>query len=302
MPAGTVTVQRGSHGQLQAHIVMYGLTPGSAHDVVIAGPGDPASEHVVRFPALTANAAGQVDTTLTATGSATRRFALSRFIIKLGSSGVSGSSPLAAEPIAESGLLPVRPGSAVVAFHAVTADSRALAGRATFTFNAAAQTLTVSVTAYGLTPGPHAAHIHLGSCQSQGGVKYMMADFVADGSGVVVNQTRVITGVASVPGPGNWYFNLHLGSMNQILANGAPTLSFRPLLCTNITSFAGTGGSPSPVPSSATPSSSPSMTAMPTGAPSSTPSASPSPVPSSSPSPSPSSSPSATPTGQPTHW
>jgi hypothetical protein len=259
---------------------------------------------VLRFPAVTADATGQVDTTLTAAGSATRRFALSRFVVKLGTSGSAGGSALAAEPIAESGLLPIRAGSAaVIAFHAVSSDSHGVsvdqpAGRATFTYNATAQTLTVSVTAYGLTPGPHAAHIHLGSCQSQGGVKYMMADFVAGGSGVIVNQTRVITGVSSVPGPGNWYFNLHLGGMNQILANGVPTLSFRPLLCTNITSFATTGGSPSPVASSATPSSSPSMTTMPT----STPSASPSPAPTGSPSPSPSSSPTVAATGQPTHW
>ena len=112
------------------------------------------------------------------------------------------------------------------------------------TFDAAAQTLTVVVTASGLTPGPHAAHIHLGSCQNQGPVKYMLPDFEADAHGDINGQARVIHGVASVPGPGSWYLNLHQGGMSQILADGAPTLAFRPMLCTDITSFAAAGAPP----------------------------------------------------------
>ena len=304
MPVGTVSLQRVAHDHLQAHVVMYGLTPGSAHDVAIAGPGNAVFRHVLQFPALTADAAGQVDATLTSAGRIGWLSPLSRFVIRLGSSAASGGSTLAAEPIAESSVLPLRPSAGeVFAFHAVTSGTSGVslsqpAGQATITFDAAAQTLTVSVTASGLTPGPHAAHIHLGSCQSQGGVKYMLPDFIADGNGNITGQTRVVTGVTSVPGPGSWYFNLHQGGMNQILANGVPTLSFRPMLCANITTFATTGGSPSPSPSSTMPTSSPSMTTMP----SSTPSGSPSPTPTSSPSPSPSSSPSAVPTGQPSHW
>jgi hypothetical protein len=95
-----------------------------------------------------------------------------------------------------------------------------------------------------------------------------MTDFTADAAGNIVNQTRVVTGVASVPGPGNWYLNLHQGGMNQILANGAPTLSFRPMLCADITSFAMTGTTPA-VPPTGTPSVSPTGTmpagTMPTG-------------------------------------
>jgi hypothetical protein len=30
------------------------------------------------------------------------------------------------------------------------------------------------------------------------------------------------------------YLNLHQGNNNNILANGSPTISFRPLLCGNI--------------------------------------------------------------------
>jgi hypothetical protein len=31
-----------------------------------------------------------------------------------------------------------------------------------------------------------------------------------------------------------WYLNLHQGNGGSILANGSPTISFRPLLCGNI--------------------------------------------------------------------
>ncbi len=36
-----------------------------------------------------------------------------------------------------------------------------------------------------------------------------------------------------MPATGTWYLNLHLGTSGNIVANGAPTLNFRPLLCAN---------------------------------------------------------------------
>jgi hypothetical protein len=310
MPAGTVSVKLTAQGHVQAHIVLFGLTPGSAHDVLITGPG--AFGPVVRFPAVTADGTGQADATVTSAGTVSRLRPLSRFVIR---EGTADGSSLATEPIAESSAL-LAPGG-LVALRAVTADLAGFnqdqpAGRTTLTFNVAAQTLTVTVSASGLNPGPHAAHVHLGSCQSQGGVKYMLADFVANRFGQIINQTRVVTGVTSVPGPGNWYLNLHQGGMSQILANGMPTLYFRPLLCANLSTFATTGTpTPSGMPTMATPSPSGSpatMPGMPTGTPTptvtpsapATGTASPSPVP--SPTATVTTTPSANPTGQPTHW
>ena len=43
--------------------------------------------------------------------------------------------------------------------------------------------LAMTVTAFGLPPGPHAAHLHLGTCQQQGGVTYMLMDYVANATG-----------------------------------------------------------------------------------------------------------------------
>lgn len=313
MPAGTVTISRGDHGVLLAHVFVAGLTPGSEHSVsFVTGSG-----RTVPFTILTADSTGQAAATLTSQGrvDAVRG---GRLIISLGDTvaysamiSMTNSGSLAAEPIAEASF-PAGAGETVT-LRPVSPYGRP-AGVTAITFDPSAQTLTITVTAAGLTPGPHAAHIHLGSCQSQGAVKYMIPDFIADSNGVIVDQTRVVTGVTSYPGPGNWYLNLHMGGMNQILANGEPTLYFRPMLCTDITSVAVTGSaSPSAsasasssgampsslassMPSSPMPSS--SMATPSTTSPSA--SASPSIIPTGTPSPS--GSPDPIPTAYPTHW
>lgn len=119
--------------------------------------------------------------------------------------------------------------------HAVEAGAgESLSGRATVTYDPGARTITVTVTATGLTPGMHAAHIHVGSCQAQGPVQYMLMDFVANGHGTIDDQTRTVTGVTTPMPATGWYLNLHQGNSNNILSNGQPTIFFRPLLCANI--------------------------------------------------------------------
>jgi hypothetical protein len=108
-------------------------------------------------------------------------------------------------------------------------------GSATLVYNPATRSLSVTVNAAGLTPGAHAAHIHVGSCQQQGGVAYMLMDFTANSQGVISNETRVVTGVTAVELSGGWYLNLHQGNSTNILnSGGQPTINFRPLECANI--------------------------------------------------------------------
>jgi hypothetical protein len=90
------------------------------------------------------------------------------------------------------------------------------------------------VNASGFTPGAHAAHIHVGSCLSQGPVQFMLKDFTANADGRIVNQTRVVTHVTTLLPAKGWYFNLHQGNSGNILANGRPAINFRPLLCGDI--------------------------------------------------------------------
>lgn len=231
MPYGTVTFSRGHGGHLTVRLDMAGLTPGSAHAVQLVRPGSAAP---VRFTTLTASRVGQARATLdsTYTGGLPGGSIL---VIRNGTT--SGGVP--GERIAETAALKGIPSSAVK-LTAVEVSPAGVSygtpqGTATITYNPDARTLTVVVNASGLTPGAHAAHIHTGSCQSQGPVKYMLMDFLANAHGKIVNQTRTVPDVRTPIPPTGWYFNLHEGTHSNILSsNGMPTIFFRPLLCSPI--------------------------------------------------------------------
>lgn len=233
MPRGTVTFGRALHGQLTVHADMYGLTPGSSHTVVVVIPG---RSRAVWFSRLTANGVGQTDSTLHSYFTGRLRPG-SRLLVRM---GVGGG--IASRPIAETRRLR-NPGPGphlLTAVETGSADASygPLRGRAAISYNARRHTLTVTVDASGLTPGHHAAHIHLGSCRNQGPVLYMLKDLVANSRGRVVRAVRVFTDVTTpIPARG-WYLNIHQGNSNNILSNGQPTIYFRPLLCADITNVA----------------------------------------------------------------
>jgi CHRD domain-containing protein len=235
MPAGTVRFGRGRHCRLTVHVSMFGLTPGSSHRVDLLLPG---RSRTIRFGTLTASSTGRADSTLRS-GFAGRLRGGSRLVIRMG----TGGGRVAAEPIAQTRRLR-RPGRRPLRLIAVEVSPRGVSygtprGRAAISYNASRDTLTVTVTASGVTPGPHAAHIHLGSCQSQGPVKYMLRDLVASRRGRIVPAVRVFTHVtAPIPARG-WYLNIHQGNSRDILKHGQPTIFFRPLICANIRAAAG---------------------------------------------------------------
>jgi Cu/Zn superoxide dismutase len=237
MPVGTVRFGRAGHGRLTVHARVSGLTPGSSHAVDLRVPGH---SRVIRFSTLTANNAGQASSTLHSRFSGPLRRG-SRLLVRMGAQG----GRLARTPIA--GIRWLRdPGRGTHRLIAAEVSQRGVRygtphGRATLAYNASRQTLTVTVHASGVTPGPHAAHIHLGSCMSQGPVKYMLPDLVANRRGRIAHAIRVFTHVtAPVPDHG-WYLNIHQGNSGNILSNGQPTIYFRPLLCADI--HGGGGGS-----------------------------------------------------------
>jgi CHRD domain-containing protein len=241
MPTGTVRVWRDLQGVLQVHLDLYGLTPGSSHTVSIDAPGSTALRPEVRFPAFGADSTGRANATLTAITGAGALRAGSRVGVRLGSYASTASPGLPAEElIAQSAVLPGRPDGqqrAVIprSYGPAGNYQGRLRGWAKISYSAATRTLSVTVTASGLPPGAHAAHLHLGTCQDQGAVKYMLADYVANASGDIAGQTRTVSRVTAAPPSSGWYLNLHLGGSSAILANGMPTLSFRPELCADIT-------------------------------------------------------------------
>ena len=228
MPHGTVTFHRGRH--LLARVVIYGLTPGSSHTVDLLTPG---TGGIVEFSTLIANNGGSADALLESNYSGQWKPG-SRLVIRMGNE----LNPVAHAPIAETARLE-RAGSTAHRLVSVEVSSAGVRygtpkGRATISYSSVHHTLTVTVHASGLTPGPHAAHIHVGSCEKQGPVEYMLADLVANSHGKVVDAVRVFHNVTDpVPAHG-WYLNIHQGNSENILNKGNPTIYFRPLLCANI--------------------------------------------------------------------
>ena len=228
MPAGRVTLGR-AHGRLTVRPVMFGLTPGSSHAVRLLVRG---RAWAVRFSPLTANSAGQAASTLRSSF-AGRLPRGSVLVIYMG----AGHSRVAREPIAvTSGISRVSRWSHRLIPVEVSRRGTSYGtprGRATISYNGRRQTLTITVSASGLTPGPHAAHVHLGSCMSQGPVEYMIPDLVASRRGIL-RAVRVLTHITTpIPARG-WYLNIHQGNSGDILSGGQPTIFFRPLLCADI--------------------------------------------------------------------
>ncbi|BCL83311.1 CHRD domain-containing protein [Ktedonobacteria bacterium brp13] len=91
--------------------------------------------------------------------------------------------------------------------------------------------LEVSVTLKGLVPASkHMAHIHYGSCASQGPIVHDLKTIVANAAGDATSVT-LIPNVSMIPRNG-WYINVHLGAENS----RSQTMS-DPIACGDITQF-----------------------------------------------------------------
>jgi hypothetical protein len=88
----------------------------------------------------------------------------------------------------------------------------------------------VTLTASGLSPGPHAVDISLGLCTNQGPELFSPKDFTADSHGNVNGQSGVTIGMPST----GWYLTVHQADSNDIVSNGQPGYLFRPLFCNDI--------------------------------------------------------------------
>jgi hypothetical protein len=224
MPSGTIAVGHDQHGDLTANVQAYGLTPGSVHPLSLVGSNGAV---IAALSPLTANSVGQVASTSTSTYAGSLP-AGSRLVIALDTT--SGSPVIARTPPLTT--VTTYQLQAVEIVNGVSYGTPS--GFATVVYDPTAKTITVTVNASGISPGMHAAHIHIGSCQNQGAVAYMLMDFSANSRGQIVNAVRTLTGVANPILAGTWYLNLHQGDSNQILSHGQPTSLFRPLACGQI--------------------------------------------------------------------
>ena len=228
MPRATVTLGSDKAGAVDAAVAAFGLTPGSSHAVELVNG---AGGVLASLGTLTADSVGAARATLDS------RYKSGpgawRVVILNGTAG----GPVAAEPIAATAQY--MKGTNTYQFRPVEVGANGKSygtprGAAVVSYDPNAQTISVTVNASGFTPGSHAAHIHLGSCRSQGPVQYMLTDFTANRSGQITNERRTVTNVTTPLPATGWYLNLHQGNSSNILSNGSPTINFRPLLCGNI--------------------------------------------------------------------
>jgi CHRD domain len=229
MPQGTVTLAWTPEDQLTAEVNAYGLTPGSSHSVQLVSPSGAV---LASFGTLTANGVGQASATLYSTDMTSVPDGSHLVILLDAQDGAIASEVIGQTAPIAAGQMTYR--LQPVEVSATGAGFGPLSGSATVAYDPAARTITVTLTASGLTPGAHAAHIHVGSCMSQGSVQYMLMDFTANSKGQISHEVRTVSGVTTPVPASGWYLNLHQGNSNDILANGQPTVNFRPLLCAGI--------------------------------------------------------------------
>ncbi|HUO38744.1 MAG TPA: CHRD domain-containing protein [Mycobacterium sp.] len=226
---------------MTATVQMVDFTPNSSHAMHIhQGSCAAAGNVVVPFPDVTANSEGVIDTTVTslqpAPNGLTAGTSLNIHLApssQLGDPGSLGFTPIGCgdiNPAASETLTmapPPQPGQRPQASVQTTYDP-------------AKKTLSVAVTASGLTPGSgHAQHLHHGTCASPkllpaGPLEYPLDDLVASPTGSAT-VTKVFSNVDQ--NLGGWYLNVHLGSSDQLFHNGNlgdPTLYFAPIMCGNI--------------------------------------------------------------------
>ena len=233
-PSGTAALSWDPQSEkITAKLQMAGFTPRSTHAIRIDQGGCATIGAVaVPFPDVTADGAGAINTSVTseqlAPGGLLPRTALNVRLAagdQLGDPGQLGYTPIACGDI-----------TAAVATTTLTMApvGQRPQGSANLTYDPGNKTLTVATSASGLVPGSaHAQQIGLGSCEAQGAAKYPLNDLVALASGTAY-QTTVILNVDQAPPPSGWYLNVHLGSSDQVLQDGQPTLYFQPIICGNI--------------------------------------------------------------------
>lgn len=235
-PSGTVTLSWDPQTKnVTAKLQMVGFTPGSSHAMhVHQGSCAAQGDVLVPFPDVTANDGGAIDTTVTSSQPSAAGLAAGTFLnihlapaAQLGGPGSLGYTPISCADITPAA-------STAVTMAPPPQPGRHPQGSAKLTYDPAKKTLSVTATASGLVAGSaHAVHIHLGSCASQGAVKYPLNDLVASPTGTA-ETTTVIQNVDQAPPASGWYVNVHLGSSSQIQQNGQPTLYFQPIICGNI--------------------------------------------------------------------
>lgn len=235
----SVTLQHLPHGQatltydaaaktLKVEVKLVGLAPGSSHPNHIHG-GSCAQQGGVLYPltAITADSHGTADVTTTVKDVKEGKIPASGWYVNVhngpGLQPAEQFQPIVCGDVSNQGgattlSVPLQTGPPG------TPDQEA-SGSAQLSIDNGS--LKVSITAHGLSPkSTHAAHIHAGSCESQGDVVHPLPALTADASGNA-SETVTIPNVSSIPS-GQWYVNVHRTS--EITTS----TGFDPVICGDV--------------------------------------------------------------------
>ena len=216
---------------LNVNVRLYGLAPNSTHPAHIHS-GSCSKQGSVLYPLqnMVADAHGVADTTTTIKNVKNGIPASGWYVNVHNGPGLSPSDeflPIACADVSN----PVHDTTSLQQVNAplISAPgsraSESAHGSARLTLSKS--TLTVKLTVSGMQPqSSHAAHIHAGSCESQGAVVYSLDTVRADASGNAT-VTTVIAHVKTIPANG-WYINIH-SSTNLSTQTG-----FDPITCGNV--------------------------------------------------------------------
>lgn len=138
------------------------------------------------------------------------------------------SIPIVCGDVANPNTATTAPQSVQVVLNAAPPASVGQSATGTAQLTLSGGTLTVKLIMNKLAPNStHAAHIHLGSCASQGPVKYALMTLTADASGNA-SGTTTIPNVSAIPKSG-WYVNVHRTT------DLSTSIGFDPIACGDVT-------------------------------------------------------------------
>ncbi len=212
MPTGVATISWNPTSQaLMVNISLIGLAPNSTHPAYIHH-GSCSKQGLIVYPLqnVVANAHG-VGTSTTTIKNVTKVPATGWYVNIHNGPDLSTSDQslsIVCGDIALTNVPPTSPLSLKIPLNSAPPASTGESVNGTAHLTLSGKTLTVRLIVSGLEPNSsHEAHIHSGSCASQGPVVYPLQTVTADASGHA-NVTTTIKNVTSIPSSG-WYVHLH---------------------------------------------------------------------------------------------
>lgn len=212
-PEGTVNLSWDHTSQLlTVQFLLTGLAPGSIHPVHIehGSCSKPGDHEKTLYPLVNVSADIHGVASATSKVSVPDGIPASGWYIEVhngpGLSNAGQEVSIACGDIVNHNPSTKSSQTAQVVLQPTGAANQNVSGDASLTL--AGHTLKVELTLSGMAPkSEHMAHIHAGSCASQGSVVYPLTPVKADAAGKAT-VTTIIQNVMTIPAQG-WYINLH---------------------------------------------------------------------------------------------